>query len=58
MSNTLPMGDLSVTVPPPPNKGHCLYAKGSSKIFPENPERKMMATLFLIIYKRLFKAKF
>ena len=33
MSNTLPMGDLSVTVPPPPNKGHCLYVKGSSKIF-------------------------
>ena len=52
------MGDLSVTVPPPPNKVHHLYEKGSSKIFPENPKRKMMATLFLIIYKRLFKAKF
>lgn len=35
MSNTLPMGDLSVTFLPPPNKGHCLYAKGSSKKIPE-----------------------
>lgn len=31
----LTMGDLSVTVPPPPNKGHCLYVKGSLKIIPE-----------------------
>ena len=33
MPNTLPMGDLSVTVLPPSNKGRCLYVKGSLKIF-------------------------